>query len=161
MKPAIGTPVMITGIGIDSPFEVFNGRTGTVVAHSEGKFDLVTVHLTYPVNSEDIDLAFGSRGTMDDITSDANGDRVEFLAMHLADVPEFIDPDGDTARTFVSAILAEIRGMARRSRREIWRMLAEDITPERVRAELDYRITTKADARAWVHFRANTDYWGY
>ena len=161
MKPAIGTQVMITGISLDSPFEVFNGRTGIVAAHPEGKFNFVTVHLTYPVNSEDIDLAYGPRGTMGDFTMDANGDRVDFLAKHLADVPDLIDPEGEQARVFVSAVLSEIRGMARRSHREIWKIMRDMVTADRVRAELDPRITTKEDARAWVHFRVNTDRWGF
>jgi hypothetical protein len=155
---AIGRRVTTAGIGMASPFEVLNSRTGTVVALGR---QLVTVHLDYPVTADEVELMFGKRATLADVTDDETGHRVEMLARHLIDEATLLDPNGRAFRNLAVYAMREIKLMVRRDGvSEVWSMLAEVYDVDRMVAELPHTITTGPDARAWVHHRVAQDSFG-
>lgn len=161
---ANGVEVTVTGVTVDSPKEVFNGRTGIVVDSRRigaGHVELVTVHFDYPVTADEIDLMFDGRGTLADVTEDPTGHRVDFLASLLAPKAALLDPAGREFDALVHAALLEVRGMARRGGGELWTMARELVTAPWLKANLPYTITTAADARAWLHHKAATDAFGF
>lgn len=164
---ATGTRVTISGIGTTSPFEVLNGRTGTIVPAPAGRrAPLITVHLDYPVSADEVALMFGTDGTLDDVTGeDVTGHRVDMLARHLTPEATPLDPSGFRFRALAANVLREIYRMRRHVRREggseIWAVLSDAYDIDRVVAEMPHTITTGEDARAWVHHRVAQDAFGF
>lgn len=157
-----GTSVTIARIPEISPLSVLNGRTGVVRVdgHSE-RHRLVSIHLDYPISRDEVALMYGDSATLADASDDGEGYVIKVLARMLDPKADLLDPDGPEARKLVTAVISEIRGMARRTSDEVWKILRDEFDADRIARELPYAITTEADARAWVQQRAYSDAFGY
>jgi hypothetical protein len=164
--PATATAVKIAGIPVDSPFSVFNGRTGHVVG--PGRFGLVQVRLTFVITADEVVLAFGPDGTVADFTDDSSGHDVYTLGKFLVDAP-IVEPGRleEDMDDLALAARSEVRRMARKVRgegtgSELWQMVAErgqalayfaNLIPE--------SVATPEDAIAWVHEHAARECFGF
>jgi hypothetical protein len=159
---ADGVEVTIAGITVDSPLEVLNGRSGIVVGSRRiDGVELVTVHLDYAVTSDELELMFGRGATFAALTEDPDGHRIELPARMLAPRAALLHPAGGEFLSLMRAVVAEVRAMARRDGGELWTMARDLVTVPWVKANMPRTVTTTADARAWIHYRATTDAFGF